>query len=69
VSERQRATNSRATRNLDFLLAPGDPTSDPLEMHRAVESPRRHDEGWVELMQMPTRPPLRPAALVDESLA
>src|SRR5204863_3593278 len=35
----------------------------------AVESPRRHDEGWVELMQMPTQPLLRPSALVDEILA
>src|SRR5207244_3546283 len=70
AGERAAAGNQFAyDTHLDLLLAPCEPASDALEMRRPVESSRRHNEGRVELMQVPAQSLLRPAALVDEILA
>src|SRR4051812_33688318 len=55
--------------HLHVLLSSGEPAADAIEMCRTVESFRRHGEGRVELVQMPTQPLLRPPPLVDEIIA
>ena len=70
AGERAAAGNQFACHaHLDVLLAPCEPTSDALEVRRPVESSRRHDEGRIELMQVPAQPLLRPTALVDKIIA
>jgi hypothetical protein len=55
---------------LDVLLAPCKPASDALQVRWPVESPRRDDEGRVELVQqVPAQPLLRATTLVDEVFA
>jgi hypothetical protein len=47
----------------------GEPTADAIQMQRPVETARGYDEGRIELVQVPTRPLLRPTALVNQIVA
>ena len=69
LSERQRRDELACEPHLQLLLPPGEPAADALEVRGAAEHPQRHDEGRVELEQVPAQPLLRPPALVDEVVA
>jgi hypothetical protein len=51
--------------HLDVLFSPREPAADALELARTVESAQRHDQGRVELVQVPAQPLLRSSPLVE----